>query len=51
MQKDEKGTHTIKFDTIENVQAKINHILDGGNQSSNNGLFEFKNVKKIDQKK
>jgi hypothetical protein len=45
MQKDEKGTHIIKFDTIENVQTKINSILDGGSKSSNNSLFEFETVK------
>lgn len=49
MRKDEKGT-IVKFDTIENVQTKINSILDGSNKSSNNGLFEFKTVKKLDQK-
>lgn len=49
IRKDEKGT-IVKFDTIENVQTKINSILDGSNKSSNNGLFESKAVKKNDQK-
>lgn len=51
MQKDEKGAYIIKFDTIKNVQTKLDSILDGNNKLSKNSLFEFEAVKNIDPQK
>ncbi len=51
MQKDEKGAYIIKFDTIKNVQTKLDSILDGSNKLSKNSLFEFEAVKNTDSKK
>lgn len=41
MQKNEKGVYNLEFDTIENVQAKINSILDASNHPTENPLFEI----------
>lgn len=47
MHKDENGI-VVKFDTIENVQTRINSILDGRDKPSVNNLFEFKIVRSIE---
>lgn len=49
MRKDENGI-IVKFDTIENVQTRINRILDGIDKPSMNSLMEFEAGKNFEFK-